>query len=1060
MSRITADSFLATVRKSELVETARLKKCLEGMKTEGIDFASSKALATGLVARGVLTDWQVQNLLKGKYRGYTLGKYRLLSLLGKGGMSSVYLAEHTLMKRRCAIKVLPSKRVGESSYLGRFHREAQAVASLDHVNIVRAYDVDHASDKGKEIHFLVMEYVEGRDLQQIVDEDGPLGFTEAAEYVRQSAEGLAHAHESGLVHRDVKPANLLVDLSGVVKILDMGLARFFDDQDEKSLTVANDEKVLGTADYLAPEQAIDSHSADHRADVYGLGCSLYFALCGHPPFNEGTLAQRLLAHQTKEPKAIEEVRKDIPESLATIIRKMMAKDREVRYQDMHEVSAAFREWLVENADPSWTAAHTVAPRGSDSFPKGGSNEAPTESPQPAPETTPVVEAEPAAAEPAATTPAPPVPEPAAPAASTATEEPEQELNSFLANLGGSAGPEEPTGGFDIKTSDSKPEKKPPSPAPVAVDESPVEAPAIVTSAEEDTASVAAETTDSTVDPQPATPAAEAPADEAPAEADPIEVAPVEEASVEDEPAFPAFDEPKAEQVEVAEPESVEEAQVAEPTAETATPADDAVPNFAGLAEAAVDDEPGNFNFTPDDSPATDAPVAAPVVAEAVVEEAADAAPAFAADSSPGFVATAEPEVSSPVRKKAKRNAIGDLLGSKNVRLGLVASAGLLTVLIAVAAFQAFTGGGEDGDGPSSRGIDPGLRDLVVGPDGQFDSLVAAVEHMTTVGKKKSAGEPWTVEVAPGTYSGSLLFDSAEFPANVRFVGSGSEAPVIEADEGAAAVTLYGADGLVFEGFVFDAADSDSAVYLSFQMSGVKFVDCTFRNYSKSGLVGVGCYVISGDPTTVEGSTFDGGTAGADGAGLRIAEDPDFSTVASNLLVIGNRFVGKQRAGVVLSSESENIVIRENVFDGPPIGVDFADAGVAFKGLLIGNNTFHDTKQALLFAKMPTGQSKGVLARNLFVSKDGTEVVVSKGRDPKKFAQSLQSRHNWSLRPKPQKPAANEVQVVGDGAWGGEAALQSTKDGDSGFLKPKQGGPLAKVAGPKDGLKPYIGALAP
>ena len=214
-------------------------------------------------------------------------------------MSSVYLAEHVLMQRRVAIKVLPKDRVEDSSYLARFHREAQAAAALDHRNIVRAYDVDNDGSN----HYLVMEYVEGRDLQHIVKEDGPLDYAAAAEYIRQAAEGLAHAHQAGLIHRDVKPANLLVDQKNVVKVLDLGLARFTDES-KASLTVAFDENVLGTADYLAPEQALDSHGVDARADIYGLGCSLYYLLTGHPPFPGGTLPQRLMMHQKQPPPSI------------------------------------------------------------------------------------------------------------------------------------------------------------------------------------------------------------------------------------------------------------------------------------------------------------------------------------------------------------------------------------------------------------------------------------------------------------------------------------------------------------------------------------------------------------------------------------------------------------------------------------------------------------------------------------------------------------------------------------------------------------------------------------
>ncbi|HSG71452.1 MAG TPA: serine/threonine-protein kinase, partial [Planctomycetaceae bacterium] len=275
-------------------------------------------------------------------------------------MSSVYLAEHTLMRRKCAVKVLPSKRINDSSYLGRFHREAQAVASLDHPNIVRAYDVDKESERGTDIHFLVMEYVDGKNLQEIVRETGVYNYADAADCIRQSALGLAHAHKANMVHRDVKPGNLLVDRTGVVKLLDLGLARFFGDDGEQSLTVAHDEKVLGTADYLAPEQALDSHTVDSRADIYGLGCTLYFMLTGHPPFTDGTLAQRLLSHQTKAPPSVLVDRPDIPKSLLDILEKMMEKKAEDRYQTAREVAEVMASWLRDNASPEWKLKHPGA----------------------------------------------------------------------------------------------------------------------------------------------------------------------------------------------------------------------------------------------------------------------------------------------------------------------------------------------------------------------------------------------------------------------------------------------------------------------------------------------------------------------------------------------------------------------------------------------------------------------------------------------------------------------------------------------------------------------------
>lgn len=343
MVKPKVDNFLDLVRRSGLVERDQLSRALlqlnEGQAPEAA--ADASQIAEHLVKAGLLTCWQRDKLLEGRHKGFFLGKYKLLDHLGTGGMSSVYLAEHVLMQRRVAIKVLPKNRVADTSYLQRFHREAQAAAALDHRNIVRAYDVDNDGD----VHYLVMEYVEGRDLQAVVKEHGPLDYPVAADYIRQAAIGLAHAHEAGLIHRDIKPANLLVDRHHVVKVLDLGLARFAED-DKASLTVAYDENVLGTADYLAPEQAIDSHGVDSRADIYSLGCAFYYLLTGRPPFPEGTLPQRLMMHQKSPPPSITEKRPDAPADLVQICLKMMAKKPAARYQSATDVAEALADWLL------------------------------------------------------------------------------------------------------------------------------------------------------------------------------------------------------------------------------------------------------------------------------------------------------------------------------------------------------------------------------------------------------------------------------------------------------------------------------------------------------------------------------------------------------------------------------------------------------------------------------------------------------------------------------------------------------------------------------------------
>ncbi|MEM9352378.1 MAG: serine/threonine-protein kinase [Planctomycetota bacterium] len=343
MTKTVSDSFVGLIRRSQLVEDEQLERALSAIREKaGGDLPDTQEdLAKRLIEEGILTQWQVDKLLAGKYKGFKLGKYKLLGHLGKGGMSSVYAAEHTLMNRKVAIKVLPSSRVEDATYLERFRIEARATAKLDDPNIVRIYDFDQ---DGK-THYLVMEFVDGKDLHVLVKTNGPLDYNTAANYIAQAARGLAHAHAMGLVHRDIKPANCLVDSKGTVKVLDMGLARLIGD--EASLTMDNNENVLGTADYLAPEQARDSHGADERADIYGLGCTLYFLLTGHPPFPEGTITERLLAHQRDEAPSILIDRPDAPPSLVTICNRMMAKNPADRYQTAQEVADRMADWLAD-----------------------------------------------------------------------------------------------------------------------------------------------------------------------------------------------------------------------------------------------------------------------------------------------------------------------------------------------------------------------------------------------------------------------------------------------------------------------------------------------------------------------------------------------------------------------------------------------------------------------------------------------------------------------------------------------------------------------------------------
>ena len=339
--KLTSERFLQMVAKSGVVETAAADQLVQKVRKKlgGNLPENPKKLAGAFVKAGLLTDWHVEKLLAGKYKGFFLGKYKLLGHIGTGGMSSVYLAEHTRMGDKRAIKVLPKSRVRDATYLARFQLEAKAIASLNHPNIVLAYDIDNEGD----VHYIVMEYVDGMDLQQLVKRDGAIDASTAASLIAQAARGLEHAHSKGVIHRDVKPANLLIDSRGVVRLLDMGLA-LVNAGDDESLTVANNENVLGTADYLAPEQALNSHEVDHRADIYGLGCTLYFLLTGKPPFSDGTLAQRIAKHQTEMPTAIRKIQSDVPGELEGICVKMIQKDPRYRYQSAADVAEVLEKF--------------------------------------------------------------------------------------------------------------------------------------------------------------------------------------------------------------------------------------------------------------------------------------------------------------------------------------------------------------------------------------------------------------------------------------------------------------------------------------------------------------------------------------------------------------------------------------------------------------------------------------------------------------------------------------------------------------------------------------------
>lgn len=337
----TRDEFLDVLRRSEIVEPAALERWLNG---PGADLDSAERTANGLVAARLITNWQCKKLWDGRWKGFFLGKYKILDHLGAGAMGRVYLAEHRVMRRQVALKVLAKRLSGRDAYIQRFQQEARAAGAVNNPRIVKAFDIDCEED----LHFIVMEFVDGVDLQKVVLRDGPLPIRTAAETTRQIAEGLAAVHRAGLIHRDIKPANVLLDRQGDVHVLDLGLARLAD-SDEPSLTLVHDTKLIGTVDYLAPEQARNSHEIDSRADLYSLGGTLYFLLSGQPPFNEGTLPQRVAMHLTTPPVDIRQRRTETPAELARICHKLLEKDPPRRYQLAEDVVADLQAFLKFNA---------------------------------------------------------------------------------------------------------------------------------------------------------------------------------------------------------------------------------------------------------------------------------------------------------------------------------------------------------------------------------------------------------------------------------------------------------------------------------------------------------------------------------------------------------------------------------------------------------------------------------------------------------------------------------------------------------------------------------------
>ena len=339
-------------RLAAFVEAVRGSGLLSADRMAGLDEhaaapdADPQEIARGLVNAGWLTALQVKALWKGRGQDLFLNQYVLLEKLGEGGMGEVYKARHRRMERDVALKVIRRERLDRPDAVKRFRREIQVAAKLNHPNVVLAFDADQCG----ELHFFAMEFVEGANLAERVRDRGPLPVPEACDSVRQAALGLQHAHEHGMVHRDVKPSNLLLSKQGVVKVLDLGLARLHDPAEGgEPSRITQDGLVIGTPEFLAPEQARNPSAADIRADIYALGCTLYYLLAGRPPYPGGTVTERVVKHETEPLPALD--RKDLPPGLLGVIHKMMAKRPDDRYATPAAVAKALEPFCPSGPGP-------------------------------------------------------------------------------------------------------------------------------------------------------------------------------------------------------------------------------------------------------------------------------------------------------------------------------------------------------------------------------------------------------------------------------------------------------------------------------------------------------------------------------------------------------------------------------------------------------------------------------------------------------------------------------------------------------------------------------------
>jgi serine/threonine protein kinase len=351
---LTVQNVYGLLLRSKLLPPDEAKAMFARWQHEAKDDAGNlPQFASWMAANKYLTEYQAQLLARGHAEGFFLNDYKILERLGKGRMAGVYKAQHQL-GQIVAIKVLPPSKAKEANLLGRFQREARLALLLKHPNIVRTFQTGTAGG----LHYIVMEHLEGETLEEVLARRGKLPPAEAVRLIYQALQGLQHIHTQGLVHRDLKPANMmLIDanpdstLRATLKILDIGLGRTLFDETAGDVDLTSEGVLLGTPDYMSPEQGRDPRSIDIRADIYSLGCVLYHLLAGQPPFPDTNIISQMIRHATETPKPLKTFNPAVSEGLQQIVNWMMAKEPAQRYPTPERAAAALQVFLVSGSEP-------------------------------------------------------------------------------------------------------------------------------------------------------------------------------------------------------------------------------------------------------------------------------------------------------------------------------------------------------------------------------------------------------------------------------------------------------------------------------------------------------------------------------------------------------------------------------------------------------------------------------------------------------------------------------------------------------------------------------------